>query len=89
MDRPDEPSFSIEDLVVVQHEMRSVLGLPEERFSLPSFIGMLSDEIEQMRSFGISDEVIAQTIMGATGEIVTVDQVQQHYAPPEQRKGSL
>jgi hypothetical protein len=86
MDQPSEPSFSVEDLVSAQHEMRSILGLPEERFSLPNFIGMLSDEIEQMRNFGISEELIAQTIMGATGEVVTADQVQQHYVPPDRRK---
>jgi len=49
-------SFSVDDVTIAQNEMRHILGLPEPRFSFPTFIGMLSDEIEQMRRAGHTNE---------------------------------
>jgi hypothetical protein len=78
-------SFSVDDVTIAQNEMRHILGLPEPRFSFPTFIGMLSDEIEQMRRAGHTNEMVAQTISRATGHSIEAIDVQRHYLPVEER----
>jgi hypothetical protein len=48
-------SFSTEQLVAAQKVLRDALQLPPERFPLQAFVGMISDEIEQLRLRGLSD----------------------------------
>ena len=78
--------FSADDVTLAQSEMRHILGLPEPRFSFPTFIGMLSDEIEQMRRAGHTNEMVAQTINRATGQSIKAIDVQRHYLPVEERE---
>lgn len=57
-----------------------------ERFPLPAFVGMISDEIEQFREAGKSDADIAAIIKSTIGRDVAPDDIEAHYAPPEARQ---
>lgn len=85
----DESSgtFSAQEAVVVQRELRRSLGLEEEKFPLPAFVGMISDEIEQFRLAGRSDDEITELIKSTTGRDVAVSALQKYYAPPGARRG--
>jgi hypothetical protein len=79
-------SFSVDDVVLAQNEMRYIFGFPEQRFSFSTFIGMLSDEIEQMRRAGYTDETVAQTVSRAKGQSVEASDVQRYYLSVEERR---
>jgi hypothetical protein len=81
-----ERTFTIGQLVAVQKILRETLQLPPEEFPLPAFIGMISDEIEQLRSRGMSDEEIAGLIARTTGVPVHADAIRIYYAPPVARR---
>lgn len=81
-----EPGFSVDDAYKVQGEMRRALGLGPERFPMPAFIGMLSDEIEQLRAKGQSDDEIAAMISAHASQGVNASDVAEHYVPPEERQ---
>jgi hypothetical protein len=59
---PDK-KVSLEAAMRAQQILRSTLALPEETFSLPAFIGMVSDEIEQMRAAGRPDAETAAILL--------------------------
>ena len=83
----EEQTFSVEDAVAVQRELRRSLGLAAATFPLPAFVGMISDEIEQFRAAGKSDADIAAVIRNTVGREVSPETIAQFYAPPEQRHG--
>lgn len=60
---------------------RHVLGLASEMFSLPAFVGMISDEIEQLR--GYDNRQISGLIGDAIGREISPDDIQAHYASPQ------
>jgi len=72
-------------IATIQTELRRMLGLEEERFSIPSFIGMVNDEIEQLRAKGRTDPEIAQLMAKASGIEIAAKDIEQHYASPEVR----
>lgn len=80
-----EPTFSGEEAAAVQTTLRMSLGLPPERFSLPAFIGMLSDEIEQLRRDGQDDAAIATMLSKLTGKPIPAEAVTRFYATPAAR----
>ena len=82
----DEPGFTLDQAMRAQRQLRAELGLGEERFPLPAFIGMISDEIEQMRQSGRSDADIIAIIEATTGYRIDGGDLERHYAPPEQRR---
>lgn len=77
--------FDLEDGMRAQRALREALGLGPERFPLPAFIGMLSDEIEQMRAAGRSDADVSRIIETATGQRIEPSEIARHYASPEAR----
>lgn len=79
-------TFSAEDAVAVQRELRRSLGLAAETFPLPAFIGMISDEIEQFRGAGRSDDDVVAVIKGTLGRDIAAQEIAEHYAPPEARR---
>ena len=81
-----EPEFTVQQAVSVQQALRATLELGPELFGLPAFIGMISDEIAQMRSAGRSDQDIVQIIALHTGQQIAADDVRRYYAPPELRR---
>ncbi|MRI56584.1 hypothetical protein D8770_21870 [Methylobacterium sp. DB1607] len=80
-----DDSFTLDESITAQKALRSALGLPEEVFEAPEFVGMISDEIEQHRKAGKSDEDIAAIINEATGKRITAEAIAEHYATPDQR----
>ena len=82
-----ESTFSVQEAVTVQRELRRALGLAAERFPLPAFIGMISDEIEQFRAGGRSDAEIATLIKGTIGRDVDPSDIARFYAKREERAG--
>ena len=83
---PDTVRFTIDQAVGAQGALRQALGLDPETFPLPAFIGMISDEIQQMREAGRSDSDILAIISQATGVTVAADDLTRFYAGPEQRQ---
>lgn len=83
---PDElPTLTGHQIASTQSYLRLELGLLPERFPLPAFIGMVSDEIEQLRVQGRTDTEIAELIHSASGVDVMAEDIGLHYAPPEAR----
>lgn len=82
----NELSFSTEQLVAVQKVLRHSLHLPPEKFPLQAFVGMISDEIEQLRSRGLSDEEIAGLVASTTGVPVRADAIRLYYVSSEARR---
>ncbi|WP_425230079.1 hypothetical protein [Sphingomonas sp.] len=52
-------TVTLPQAMAAQRALRRELDLPDERFPLPAFIGMISDEIEQLRAAGHDDGSIA------------------------------
>ena len=82
---PTDPTFTAEDALTTTRTLRDALGLGQERFPAAAFIGMVSDEIEQLRAAGQDDTAIAALIAEATGKPVTAELIQTHYTSPENR----
>ena len=83
---PNATRFTVDQAVGAQGALRHALGLAPETFPLPAFIGMISDEIQQMREAGRSDTDILAIVAEATGVTVAADDLNRFYAPPEQRR---
>ncbi len=80
-----EPTFTGQQAAQAQTALRQELGLAAEQFPLQAFVGMISDEIEQLRSQGRTDVQIAALIEKAIGTKIPAEQVTQFYASPEAR----
>jgi hypothetical protein len=61
------------------------LGLGEERFPVPAFINMVSDEIEQLRDAGRTDSEIAALVEESSGHALTDADIARYYTPAEDR----
>lgn len=79
--------FDIREALSAQRALRDELGLGPERFPVPAFVGMISDEIERMRAAGRSDEDVAAVIERATGKRVPAADIARFYAEPDRRHG--
>jgi hypothetical protein len=80
-----QKEYSVEQAIQAQKALRELAGLPPETFPVEAFVGMISDEIEQLRKLGHSDETIARTISGNSAIEITADQIAENYASPDQR----
>ncbi len=80
-----DDSFTLDESISAQKALRSALGMPEEVFPVEAFVGMVSDEIEQHRKAGKSDQDIAAIIEQATGKRISAQAISEHYATPDQR----
>lgn len=80
-----QPEYPLEDALRAQKALRQLAGLAPETFPVPAFVGMISDEVEILRSQGRSDHEIAQTISANSSIKVTGEEIAAHYAPPESR----
>ena len=81
----DEPVFTVDQIATANTAMRVALGLPPEHFTLVRFVGMVANEIEQLRGAGWSDEAIADLVTEATGTTVGPDDITRCYSGPERR----
>ncbi len=82
----DESRISLEDALQAQGALRAAAGLKPEEFPMPAFVGMISDEIEQLRKMGRNDQEIADLISANSSIKITGEQVAHFYAPPESRQ---
>ncbi len=85
---PTDPTFTAEDALTTTRALRAALGLGAEQFPAGAFIGMVSDEIEQLCTAGKDDSAIAALIAEATGKPVTAELIADHYVPAEERRYS-
>ena len=85
-ERPGAPTFTAEEAVVAQRDLRHAIGLKSELFPLPAFVGMISDEIEQLRAAGHDDNSIAGLIRDAIGREISPSDLETYYAPPQVRQ---
>ena len=87
MDDSDDLRFTVDQTAAVNTALRVTLGLPPQHFTAREFVGMISDEIEQLRAAGWDDESIAGLIREASGEPLTAEAVTHFYVAPEHRRG--
>ncbi len=81
----EDVTFTGQQIATAQTALRTALGLSAERFPVQAFIGMISDEIEQLRSMGHDDTAIAALVSDATGASIAADAITRFYASPEAR----
>jgi len=70
---PAAASFSSEDVAKAQAALRTAMGLGPEAFAMPAFLGMLGDEIGQLRRIGKSDADIAALLGETLGKPVPAE----------------
>ncbi len=80
-----DTNVTLEAALKAQSAMRASAGLGPETFPVADFVGMVSDEIEQLRKAGRSDEEIARIISTSSPIQINAATIAQHYAPPEAR----
>ena len=81
----DEIAFTLPEALGAQKHLRDALGLGEERFPIPAFVNMISDEIEQLRTAGRTDDDIAALIEEASGHALTRQDIGRYYTTVEDR----
>lgn len=61
---PDQPTYTADQVARAARELRDAAGAPEESFTTPQVVSMLSDEVRLLRERGFSDERIADLFTG-------------------------
>ncbi len=84
-DPTPEKIYPVEEAIRAQEALRELAGLGPEMFPVQAFVGMISDEIETLRTQGHSDEEIAQTITANSEIAITSAEIASNYASPEER----
>ena len=79
------PTFTLEEAVRAQRALRAAIGLDDERFPVPAFVEMISDEIEQARAAGRSDADVAAIVADVTGHSIDPADIARHYVAPADR----
>ena len=77
--------YPVEEAIKAQKSLREAAGLGPEQFPVEAFVGMISDEIENLRKRGRSDEEIASIIKSNSAIEITASEIAENYASPEQR----
>jgi hypothetical protein len=78
-------TYPLDEALRAQKALRAMAGLKPEQFPVPAFVGMISDEIEQLRNQGRSDADIAEAIRANSQIEITAEDISENYAPPEAR----
>lgn len=84
---PQDKLYSLEEALKAQKALRNLGGMGPEQFPIQAFVGMISDEIEQLRKLGHTDEEIARVIATSSKIEISAKELAQNYAPSEQRHG--
>ena len=82
-----EKTISVDEAIQAQRALRNLAGLEPEQFPVQAFVGMISDEIEQLRTQGHNDEQIADVIRKSAAIEITAAEIAENYASPEARHG--
>ena len=77
--------YPIEEALRAQKALREAAGLGPEQFPMQAFVGMISDEIDELRSRGKSDQDIATLIESNSDIKISAAEIEENYASPEQR----
>ena len=85
MSKDADQTFTGQEAAAAQTALRRALGLEPEQFPAEAFIGMISDEIEQLRAAGHDDRSIAALVSEITRKPMTAALIERCYATPEQR----
>ena len=80
-------TYPVEQAIRAQKALREAAGLGPEMFPIQAFVGMISDEIEQLRSRGKTDSQIADLIAANSDIQITAAEITANYASPEDRHG--
>jgi hypothetical protein len=78
-------TIPLADALIAQKALRDAAGLGTEKFALTEFVGMISDEVEQLRRMGRSDAEIAELLRGAAGIDISAADIEANYVGPEHR----
>ncbi len=78
-------TYALEQAVRAQKALREAAGLGPEMFPIQAFVGMISDEIEKLRSQGKTDAEIAGLITANSSIEITASEIAENYASPEDR----
>ncbi|RZL28923.1 MAG: hypothetical protein EOP64_02885 [Sphingomonas sp.] len=81
----DDIAFTLPEALCVPKHMRDALGLGEERFPVPAFINMVSDEIEQLRDAGKTDGEFAALVEEASRHALIGADIARYYTPSADR----
>lgn len=81
-------TYPIEQAFRAQRALRDAAGLGPEMFPIQAFVGMISDEIETLRSQGKTDDDIAALIAANSSIEITASEITKNYASPEDRHHS-
>ena len=76
--------YPVEEAIRAQRALREAAGLEPEQFPIQAFVGMISDEVEQSRQQGKSDEEVA-SLIEANSSIKITASIAENYARPEER----
>lgn len=77
--------FPLQEALKAQKALRDAAGLAPEQFPMEAFVGMISDEVESLRTRGKSDDDIAAMIRQHSAIEITAAEIAAHYASPEER----
>ena len=81
----NDERYTAGDAATANTVLRAALGLAPERFGTEQFVGMISDEIDQLRRAGKTDAEIAQLLKQGGGLDVSAAAIAQFYASPDER----
>lgn len=77
--------YPVEEAIRAQRALREAAGLGPEMFPVQAFVGMISDEIEELRKRGKSDETIAELIESSSAIKITAFEIAENYASSGER----
>ena len=72
------PSFTAEQVATAANALRRAAGFDPEEFPQAQVVGMLSDEIRQLRDRGVRDDEIAR-IIAAVGVPIDASVIESSY----------
>jgi hypothetical protein len=81
-------TYSVEQAIQAQKALRHAAGLGPEMFPIQAFVGMISDEIQELRAQGKTDHEIAALISANSTIEISASELSENYASPEQRRQS-
>ncbi len=79
-------TYPVAEALQAQKALREAAGLGPEMFPIQAFVGMISDEIEELRKQGKTDDEIASMITSNSNIEITASEIGENYAPPEERR---
>lgn len=83
----DSDSFSGEQAAAANTALRAALGLGPQQFSKQQLVGMISEEIEQLRASGKTDDDIVEILANKAGTRVDAESIARYYADDAERTG--